>query len=68
MREGAIFVDGRRSDVRRVYADLAGVAKRHGARTHISLIGDVRAPYAVVMRILDAAERAGLSDIGFVTS
>ncbi len=66
--KGAIFVDGRSSDVRRVYADLASVAKRHGAHTHLSLIGDLRAPYAVVMRILDAAQRAGLDDVGFVTS
>ncbi len=64
---GSIFVDGKRSDERRVYADMRDVAARRG-KLHVALAADVKAPYAVVMRILDAAKIAGLDDVGFVTS
>jgi biopolymer transport protein ExbD len=64
---GAIFVDGKRSDERRLYADLNGVA-RHRGRLHVALAADVKAPYAAIIRILDAAKYAGLNDVGFVTS
>lgn len=64
---GAIFVDGRRSDVRRVYADLQKAALVHGRR-HVALTADVRAPYGEIIRILDAARMAQLEDVGFVTS
>jgi biopolymer transport protein ExbD len=67
-RSGAIFVDGVRSDMRRIYGDLARAAKRRGLTTRVMLTADARAPYAVVMRILDAAQLAGFSDVGFVTS
>ena len=64
---GAIFVDGRRSGERALYADLREVAQRRG-RLHVALTADVKAPYAAVIRILDAAKYAGLDDVGFVTS
>jgi biopolymer transport protein ExbD len=64
---GAMFVDGRRSDERRIYAELRDVARRRG-RLHVALTADVKAPYAAIIRILDAAKIAGLDDVGFVTS
>ena len=64
---GAISVDGKRSDERRLYADLDDVV-RHRGRLHVALAADVKAPYAAVIRILDAAQYAGLNDVGFVTS
>lgn len=63
----AIFVDGRRSDTARVYADLRAAARSRG-RLHVSLSADVKASYGTIMRILDAAKLAGLDDVGFVTS
>jgi biopolymer transport protein ExbD len=64
---GAIFVDGRRSSELRVYADLRNVAARRG-KLHVALSADVKAPYATIIRILDAAKIAGLDEVGFVTS
>jgi biopolymer transport protein ExbD len=64
---GAIFVDGRRSDESRVYADLQNVVARRG-KLHVALNADVKAPYATIIRILDAAKIAGLDEVGFVTS
>ena len=63
----AVFVDGRRSDVRRIYADLLAAA-RHRGRLHVALSADIKASYGTIMRILDAAKIAGLDDVGFVTS
>ena len=64
---GTIFVDGRLSDVARLYGDLAQVARRRG-RLHVALTADVKAPYGTIIRILDAAKAAGLGDVGFVTT
>jgi biopolymer transport protein ExbD len=64
---GTIFVDGRRSDQRRVYADLNDAAVRRG-RLHVALTADVKAPYEAIIRILDAAKIAGLDEVGFVTT
>jgi biopolymer transport protein ExbD len=64
---GAVFVDGRRTDGARVYADMTNVARRRG-RLHVALAADVQAPYGTIIRILDAAKLAGLDDVGFVTS
>jgi biopolymer transport protein ExbD len=63
---GRIYVDGRATDERRIYADLGDVARRRG-NLHVALDADVKAPYAAVIRILDAAKVAGLDDVGFVT-
>jgi len=64
---GAIFVDGKRSDERALYADLRSVVQHRG-RLHVALDADVKAPYSAIIRILDAAKFAGLDDVGFVTS
>lgn len=64
---GTIFVDGKKSDPAHIYADMADVRQRKGNK-HVSLTADVKAPYGIIIRILDAAKIAGLEDVGFVTS
>ena len=65
--KGRIFVDNKESDVAHIYADLGDVARKRG-RLHVSLAADIKAPYGVIIKILDAAKIAGLDDVGFVTS
>jgi len=65
--KGRIFVDNKESDVTHIYADMSDVARRRG-HIHVSLAADVKAPYGIIIKILDAAKIAGLSDVGFVTS
>ena len=64
---GTIFVDGKPSGERALYADLLDTVRRRG-RLHVALAADVKAPYSAVIRVLDAAKIAGLDDVGFVTS
>ena len=63
---GVIYVDGKRSDAQHIYADMADVRRRKGDK-HVSLTADVKSPYGIIIRILDAAKIAGLNDVGFVT-
>jgi biopolymer transport protein TolR len=65
--KGRIFVDNKESDVTHIYADMSDAARRRG-HIHVSLAADVKAPYGIIIKILDAAKIAGLSDVGFVTS
>ena len=65
--KGVIYVDNRRSDVTRVYSDMAEARRQRGNK-HVALTADVKAPYGIVIRVLDAARIAGLDDVGFVTS
>ena len=65
--KGVIFVDGARTDVRSIYAVMANTAQRRG-RLHVSITADSKAPYGLIIRILDAAKLASLEDVGFVTS
>jgi biopolymer transport protein TolR len=65
--KGRIFVDNKESDLTHIYADMGRVAKRRG-HIHVSLAADVKAPYGIIIKILDAAKIAGLNDVGFVTS
>ena len=65
--KGRIFVDNKETDVGHIYSDMNDVAKRRG-HIHVSLAADVKAPYGIIIKILDAAKIAGLNDVGFVTS
>jgi biopolymer transport protein ExbD len=65
--KGTIFVDGKRSDEAHIYFDMAAERKRRGNK-HVSLTADVKSPYGIVIRVLDASRLAGLDDVGFVTS
>ena len=65
--KGVIFVDGTKTDSNGIYRvmTLTAIKKPH---KHVSIIADAKAPYGVIIRILDAAKEAGLEDVGFVTS
>lgn len=65
--KGVIFVDGKKSDVQHIYADMSEVAAKKPHK-HVDIIADAKAPYGVIIRILDAAKVANLDDVGFVTS
>ncbi len=65
--KGRIFVDNKETNPAHIYADMGEVARRRG-RIHVSLAADIKAPYGIIITILDAAKIAGLTDVGFVTS
>jgi len=64
---GVIFVDGQRTDQTGVYSVMINERAKRGNR-HVSIVADAKAPYGVIIRILDAAKIAGLEDVGFVTA
>lgn len=65
--KGVIFVDGQKTDEGGIYNVMLTERAKRGNK-HVSILADVKAPYGVVIRILDAAKIAGLEDVGFVTS
>lgn len=65
--KGVIFVDGTKADVNSIYRVMYDTSKKKPHK-HVSIIADAKAPYGVIIRILDAAKEAGLEDVGFVTS
>ena len=65
--KGTIFVDNAKTDQTGIYYALATTAKKRG-KLHVDITADAKAPYGVIIRILDAAKEASLDDVGFVTS
>jgi biopolymer transport protein ExbD len=65
--KGVIFVDGAKTDERGIYQVMQATEKKRGHK-HVDVIADAKAPYGIIIRILDAAKEAGLEDVGFVTS
>lgn len=65
--KGVIFVDGTKTNEQGIYQVMAATAKKKPHK-HVSIIADAKAPYGIIIRILDAAQEAGLDDVGFVTS
>jgi biopolymer transport protein ExbD len=65
--KGVIFVDSQKTDERGIYYVLAQTAQRRG-HIHVAITADTKAPYGIIIRILDAAKEANLDDVGFVTS
>ena len=65
--KGVIFVDGTKTDQQGIYGVMLTERAKRGNR-HVSIIADAKAPYGIIIRILDAAKVAGLEDVGFVTS
>jgi len=65
--KGVIFVDGTKTDQMGVYRVMYDASKKK-PHHHVAIIADAKAPYGVIIRILDAAKNAGLEDVGFVTS
>ncbi len=66
--KGVIFVDGTKTNTKGIYRVMYDTIKKRGAKKKISLTSDIKAPYGVIIRILDAAKRAGDENVGFVTS
>jgi biopolymer transport protein ExbD len=64
--KGVIYVDDTKTDVNGIYRVMYDTMKKRGKK-HVSLTADLKAPYGVIIRILDAAKDAGLEDVGFVT-
>jgi biopolymer transport protein TolR len=65
--KGVIFVDGVKTNDSGIYRVMYDASKKK-PNHHVSLTADAKAPYGVIIRILDAAKDAGLEDVGFVTS
>lgn len=65
--KGVIYVDGVKTNSTGIYRVMWDAEKKRGHK-HVSIIADAKAPYGVIIRILDAAKIAGLEDVGFVTS
>jgi biopolymer transport protein ExbD len=65
--KGTIFVDGQKTDEAGIYNVMLAERAKRGNK-HVSILSDAKAPYGVIIRILDAAKVAGLEDVGFVTS
>ncbi len=65
--KGVIFVDGAKTDEVGIYRMMYD-ASRKKPHHHVSIIADAKAPYGIIIRILDAAKQSGLEDVGFVTS
>jgi biopolymer transport protein ExbD len=65
--KGVIYVDGVKTDDQGVYRVMFDASKKK-PKHHVAIVADAKAPYGVIIRILDAAKMAGLEDVGFVTS
>ena len=65
--KGVIFIDGERTTESDIYNEMARVEQRRG-KLHVSIVADAKAPYGLIIRILDAAKEVDLDDVGFVTS
>ncbi len=65
--KGVIFVDGTKTDEVGVYRVIYDASKKK-PHHHVAVVADAKAPYGIIIRILDAAKQAGLEDVGFVTS
>ncbi|HEX5274233.1 MAG TPA: biopolymer transporter ExbD [Candidatus Rubrimentiphilum sp.] len=65
--KGVIFVDTVKTDQVGIYNVMVIDRLKRGNK-HVSITADTKAPYGIIIRILDAARAAGLEDVGFVTS
>jgi len=65
-RRGGIYVNGVPTAVPALYKSMARLHAAN-ARTRIALYADAHAPYGLVIRVLDAAKAAGITDVSFVT-
>ena len=65
--KAVIFVDGTKTDAKGIYRVMYDASRKKPGK-HVAITADTKAPYGVIIRILDAAKEAGLEDVGFVTS
>src|ERR1700722_7222803 len=64
--KGVIFVDAQRVDEKSIYYVMTQTAARRG-HIHVAITADAKAPYGIIIRILDPAKEANLDDVGLVT-
>ncbi|HVS45094.1 MAG TPA: biopolymer transporter ExbD [Verrucomicrobiae bacterium] len=64
---GRITVDGALATETTIYYVMYQASKKKPGK-HVAITADAKAPYGIIIRILDAAKEAGLEDVGFVTS
>ena len=64
---GVIYVDGVRTNTTGIYRVMYDAAHQKPGKP-VSIVADAKAPYSVIIRILDAAQEANLNNVGFVTS
>ena len=65
--KGQIMVDTIHADSKSIYYAMHLIVQKKGLH-HVAITGDAKAPYGVIIRILDAAKEAGRKDVGFVSS
>jgi len=65
--KGVIFVDAVKTNEQGIYRVMYDEMRKKGSHKHVSITADAKAPYGIIIRILDAAKEAGLEDVGFVT-
>jgi biopolymer transport protein ExbD len=65
--KGVVFVDGKKTDASSIYYVMSQEVAHRG-KLHVAITADAKAPYGIIIRILDAARLSGLEDVGFVTS
>lgn len=63
---GVIYVDSTKTNATGIYRVMYDAMRKKG-KIHVAITPDVKAPYGVIIRVLDAAQQAGLDDVGFVT-
>jgi biopolymer transport protein ExbD len=64
-RNGRMSLDGRLVDTRSVYPAMATLHASH-RRIALSIFGDRETAYEYVIRAMDAAKAAGITDVSFV--
>ena len=65
-QHGVILVAGKAVTVRDLYGVLAKLHENAPKET-VTLYADVKAPYGLIVRVLDAAKAGGIPDVSFVT-
>lgn len=65
--KGVIFVNGVKTNTTGIYRVMYDAAHAKPGKP-VQIIADAKAPYGVIIRILDAAQQANLNNVGFVTS
>ena len=64
---GRTTVDGEVVTAQTIYYAFYQESKKKPGK-HVAILADAKAPYGIIIRILDAARQAGFEDVGFVTS
>lgn len=65
-RNGRMSLDGRAVDERSVYPALSALRASH-RRIALSIYGNQETAYGYIIRAMDAAKAAGITDVTFVT-